>query len=335
MTRRAANTNADGKTTGPGKSTRPDAPSTRVAPGTADSARRRRSESPGETSATAQRPQPEPGQPAHTDDEGTEQHRFGTQSVRRAIAVLRLVACGQDAGMKLSEVAALSGLSRPTAHRLLGVLVDEGVVEQDATTRRYVIGRETTLLGLARTTGVALRQVAEPYLHALAQQAGDTVFLTVRQGADSVCIGRVLGHHPIQVLSIDVGVRRPLGASVSGIVLWSGLDDAQAARWVHRNTARLAHDQRDADVVLARVQRARQDGYTYAPDGVMPGTSAVAVPVTDEKGEITAAISIAALADRLDARRLPTVLDTMRQQAAMVTRRLEELAQARKGRGSR
>lgn len=114
----------------------------------------------------------------------------GAQSVRRAMAVLRLVAAGQDQGVRLTDVAALAGLARPTARRLLKVLMDETAVEQDPATRRYRIGNEITLLGLARPGGVSLRVVAEPYLASLAAEAGDTVFLSVRHGADSVCIGR-------------------------------------------------------------------------------------------------------------------------------------------------
>ncbi|HSV46944.1 MAG TPA: helix-turn-helix domain-containing protein, partial [Ramlibacter sp.] len=38
----------------------------------------------------------------------------GGQSVRRALAVLRLVASGQERGVRLTDIAAMSGLSRPT-----------------------------------------------------------------------------------------------------------------------------------------------------------------------------------------------------------------------------
>lgn len=252
----------------------------------------------------------------------------GTQSVRRAMTVLRLAACGQEQGVRLADVAVMAGLSRPTAHRLLRALVDECALEQDPLTRRYRIGPEMTLLGIARNSGLALRQVAEPYLDALAQQVGDAVFLTVRQGDDSVCIGRVLGHHAIQVLSIHVGVRRPLGASVSGIVLLAGLPAKEAARRLQANAQRLRHAGRDAAEVQRRVEASRTQGFTYAAEGVMPGTSALAVPVKDARGTVVAAISVAALAPRLDTRRLPTVRADMLAQSAMVTRRLEELAQA-------
>ena len=68
----------------------------------------------------------------------------GAQTVRRAMSVLRLVAEGQDRGVRLTDVAAMSGLARPTVHRLLKVLMDEMAVEQDAGTRRYrIVSRQS------------------------------------------------------------------------------------------------------------------------------------------------------------------------------------------------
>lgn len=259
---------------------------------------------------------------------GAGEARVG-QSVRRAVALLRLVATGQEEGVRLTDLVEMSGLSRPTVHRLLRVLMDETAVEQDAATRRYRVGDELSLLGLARRDRFPVRAIAEPFLGALAAESGDTVFLSMRHGADSVCIARHLGSHPIQVLSIDVGVRRPLGASVSGIVLLAGAPPDEARAVTQANARRLALCRRSVRDVLRGVQAARESGHVHAPQGVMPGTSAVAVPLTDAHGRVLAAISIAALAERLDRRRVPAVLAAMRRHAALITARHAEVMRAR------
>lgn len=253
----------------------------------------------------------------------------GAQSVRRAMSLLRLVAAGQDQGVRLTDVATLAGLTLPTARRILKVLMDETAVEQDPSTRRYRIGNEITLLGLARPGGVSMRTVAQPYLNDLAALAGDTVFLSVIHGADSVCIGRYLGSHPIQVLSIQVGARRPLGASVSGIVLLAGMDKQAATEVTLANQKRLAGVGRSVKSILAEVSAARRNGYVYAPEGVMSGTSAIAVPVTDASGRVVAAISIATLTDRLRRDRARQLIETMRSNAGQISNRLMELDKAR------
>lgn len=251
------------------------------------------------------------------------------QSVRRAMAILRLVAAGQDRGVRLTDVAAMSGLAPPTVHRFLKVLMEETAVEQDPTTRRYRIGHEITLLGLARPGGVSIRAVAEPYLAALAAEVGDTVFLSVRHGADSVSIARSLGSHPIQVLSINVGARRPLGASVSGVVLLAGMRPDEAQAITARNEKRLRTAGRTAAEVMSAVAACRAQGYTFAQAGVMPGTSAVAVPIRDESGEVVAAISIATLAERLPPDRVRSVVARMIEQVQRITGRLADIGGAR------
>lgn len=250
----------------------------------------------------------------------------GAQSVRRALAILRLVASGQERGVRLVDVAQMSGLSRPTVHRLLKVLIDETAVEQDPLTRRYLVGTELSLLGLARSGRFPIRAIADPYLQALAAEIGDTVFLSVAHGTDSVCIARYVGSYPIQVLSIDVGVRRPLGASVSGLVLLGGMDPAQARALTEANAPRLAAAKRDVAAVLRNAKAARDQGHVYAAQGVMPGTSAAAIPIQDAHGRVLAAVSITALADRLDRKRLATVLARAKAQAEAITRRHTEVA---------
>jgi DNA-binding IclR family transcriptional regulator len=249
----------------------------------------------------------------------------GAQTVRRAMALLRLVATGQEQGVRLTDVAQMSGLSRPTAHRLLKVLIDESAVEQDAATRRYRIGPELVLLGLARSSGLPIRSVADPLLRELSQQVGDTVFLTVRHGTDSVCVARHPGHHAIQVLSIEVGVRRPLGASVSGVVLLAALPPADSRAITQALAPRLQPLGLTPAEVDKRVQAARALGHAVAEQGVVPGTRALAVPVQDALGQVVAVISIAAMADRLDRKRRADVLALMQQQAQRITQRLQSV----------
>ena len=116
----------------------------------------------------------------------------GTQSIRRALEVLNHLAVGRDVGVRLSDLCRSTGLSRPTAHRILRVLSEEGLVEHRPETRRYVIGDQVAILALARNPRLPLLRAAEPHLRQVAAKIGDAVLLTVRTGLDSVCLGRQL-----------------------------------------------------------------------------------------------------------------------------------------------
>jgi len=253
----------------------------------------------------------------------------GAQSIRRAVAILRVLATGQERGVRLADVVAVCGLNRPTVHRILKVLGEEGAVEQDPATRRYLVGREVSLLGLARGTRAPVRAVAEPYLSHLAEQIGDTVFLTVRSGADSIGVDRKLGHYPVQVRALDIGARRPLGVGVAGVMLLACLLEDEAADLVRANAQRLARYQLTPARLMDRVRTARNKGYAYADVGIVKGTSAVAVPVFGPDRSALAAISVAAISDRLRPVRASAVAAQMRAQADLVTRRLAQMNRAR------
>ncbi|CAM4016222.1 IclR family transcriptional regulator [Bordetella muralis] len=252
----------------------------------------------------------------------TEDSTGGAQTVRRALSILRLVACGQERGVRLIDLVRMSGLNRPTVHRLLKTLIQEGAVEQDSDTRRYLIGPEIGLLGLARTRRFPLLTVADPYLRELADEVGDTVFLSIRHGHDSICIGRHTGHHPIQVLSIEVGARRPLGLGVSGVALLACLAPEESVSLVQQNATRLELQGERVHDVLASVEQARAlGGLAHKPAGLMPGTSAVAVPIAGTDGQALGAVTVTAMAERLAEQRFPLVVERMRQAAAAIAAR--------------
>ncbi|MDS1140174.1 IclR family transcriptional regulator [Pusillimonas sp. SM2304] len=255
----------------------------------------------------------------------------GSQTVARAIQVLRLVACGQELGVRLTDLVQMSGLNRPTVHRILKTLQAEGAVEQDALSRRYRIGPEITLLGIARTRRFPLMSVAGTSLVQLAQSVGDTAFISIRHGLDSICIGRQTGHHPIQVLSIDVGARRPLGVGVSGVALLSCLSEDEAAALTLANNKRLAFHGLTVDALSERIIDARRTGYAYTSVGVMSRTRAVAVPVLSDAGEPLAALTITAMAERLTAERLPSVVQIMQGQAQSIGHQYSEQSRLSQG----
>jgi len=255
----------------------------------------------------------------------------GAQSIRRAISILRLLAAGQEHGVRLTDLVEESGLNRPTVHRILRVLVEEGAVEQDGESRRYMIGQEVSALGLARSARFPIRSIADPYLQHVCERAGDTVFLTIRNGFDSICVDRKIGSYPVKVLSIEVGARRPLGVGVGGLALLAFLDENEAAAIIKVNEQRLTRHRLAPARLIERVRQTRSRGYAYTDVGVVPGTRAVAVPVLGHAREPVAAISVAATTSRLPVSRLASLVSLMKEQAGLISRRLAAIDRARSG----
>lgn len=248
----------------------------------------------------------------------TDKKPDGAQAVRRALAVLRVLAAGQESGVRLLDVAQATGFNRATVHRLLQVMIDEGAVEQDPSTRRYLIGSDVSLMGMARTARFPIRAVAVPQLRTLSEKEGETSFLTIRSGDDSVCIARELGSFMVKVLSIEVGARRPLGVGVSGLVLLAALRDAEIDEIMQRNASKLSGLGIAATALRERIALTRDKGFAYAPVGVVPYTRALAVPVLNPEGEVVAGLAVTAVSNRIPERRLPTLVAAMSARAQAI-----------------
>jgi DNA-binding IclR family transcriptional regulator len=245
--------------------------------------------------------------------------------LNRAFEVLRILALGGEHGMRLKDIVSYSGLSRPTVHRILQTLIAEGVAEQEGSTRRYRVGPEISLLGLSRPAQLPVKAAAEPYLTQLANELGDTAFLTIRAGWDSVAIDRRTGSYPIKVLAIDVGKRRPLGVGAAGVMLLAMLPRDQADYICERNESRLPDDAPSMAIIRERVEAARRHGFAYNDTGVLQGTRAIAVPVLDPDGRGIATLALSAMADRLASSSLPRLVKAMHAKSALITQRLGEL----------
>jgi DNA-binding IclR family transcriptional regulator len=246
------------------------------------------------------------------------QPRPGAQSLRRALAVLRVLAAGRETGLPLSEVVAATGLTRPTAHRLVHVLIEEGIVERRARSKRFAIGLQVPELALARQSRSALIVASEPYLSELSRQVGDTLFLTVRTGLDSLCVARLIGTYPIQVLSIEVGARRPLGVSSAGIAILAAVPPVEARQIIAQNEVRFGAYRTTPANALDQIAAARRRGYGIHHIGLVPGTKAVSATIRGIEGRPIAAITIAAIRSRLGSRRESEVGEMLKNTARSI-----------------
>lgn len=245
-------------------------------------------------------------------------HPDGAQSVRKALAILRILAAGQESGVRLLDVARATGVNRSTVHRLMQVMIEEGAVEQNPATRRYLIGSDVSLMGMARMARFPIRGLAVPHLRMLSEKEGETSFLTIRSGDDSVCIAREAGSYQVKVLVIEVGARRPLGVGVSGMVLLAALPDDEIDGIMLRNDSRLRGLGIAPDTLRQRVAQVRERGFAFAPNGIVPHTRALAVPVHTATGEVIAGLAVTAISSRLPERRVQALVGAMRERASAI-----------------
>src|SRR5438445_8974624 len=91
----------------------------------------------------------------------------------RVAAVLRALSGFADSGASTSQVARSAVLARPTVHRLLTALADEGYVDRDQRTGLWYLGPELYLLGEMAARRYDVTGHARAAVHRLAATTGE------------------------------------------------------------------------------------------------------------------------------------------------------------------
>ncbi|CAM3695534.1 IclR family transcriptional regulator [Bordetella tumulicola] len=250
----------------------------------------------------------------------------GTQSLQRAIALLRIIAGNNRAGSRLVELYRRTGLERPTVHRLLQGMVAEKMVHQDAQSKRYYLGTFAYELGLAAAPKVAMRDICLPHLDAIAEHTGDTVFLTVRSGFDGICVARSDGSFPIKMFVHDVGRHRPLNVGASGLALLSALPDDEIDRVCRINVERTRRkNPRFTEAALrASIESTRRRGYATTKVMDEPPVHSVGMVIRSPDGTPAAGVSVSTLASRLGNNRLEMVVHCLSDAIALIEAELRK-----------
>jgi DNA-binding IclR family transcriptional regulator len=225
----------------------------------------------------------------------------GAQTLRRGLAILKLLARYQPAGLRISDIGRRLGLNKATAVRLTQALVDERFVVHDAATRCYRLGPETFAIGLAAEPGYTLQRLATESLRALALETGDWVFFSVLQGFEAICISRETGDMPIPPDALRLGDRHPLGVGAGGLALLAALPDDEVEEALAANGRAIEeHFPRMPVQVIRRLMaETRERGYSVIPGIVAPGFWALGVPLLQPDGRPVAAIVLVSAEGRL------------------------------------
>jgi DNA-binding IclR family transcriptional regulator len=214
-------------------------------------------------------------------------------SVLRACSIMELLA-SERGDVPLARVASETGLTRPTAHRILATLEMAGWVRK-AAGGRYGLTVKVFTIGSAAPEAATLREVARPVVAWLAAETGDTAYLLLPHEGRATCLERVEGPHPVRVHAVSVGGSIPMvggGAPMAILAHRPDLLDEAAPSGRLRTHLR------------KRVEEILAQGYAMTTDDVIPGVSALGAAIFDASGRAVAGVSVTGTNDRFTGREL-------------------------------
>ncbi len=242
------------------------------------------------------------------------------QSVERAARMIEAIHRREPEGARLTDLTSDTGLQKTTAHRFLTTLRHLGLVDVDESDGTAHLGLTFVSLGIAASNRHGLLEVAKPHLSKLADLTGDTVYFSLLDGIESVCVARVTGSYPVRALTLNVGDRRPLGLGAGSLALLAALPSAKREEALLSLSPLLAPwPSIDTMRISGLVDAAVEDGYATNHELVIDGVSGIGVAVLNAQQEPVAAISVAAVSSRLGADRSEKIVGWVHEEA----RRLE------------
>lgn len=213
----------------------------------------------------------------------------GLKSVASALDLLDCFLDDEELGV--TDVARRLNVAKSTAHRLLTTLASRGLVEQNPENGRYRLGLHLFELGHLALERIELRRRSKALLEHLREASGWTVHLSVRQGADSLFLERLVTLRGMKAIE-QYRRRWPLHATSSGKVICAYDPEAAHARVEAGFPAFTAHTITSERAFATELKAIRRQGYAISRGELMPQLASVAAPVLDGHGIAIAAISI-------------------------------------------
>jgi len=143
--------------------------------------------------------------------------QFGAMG--KAFSILETLT-GNEQPLSMAELARETGMTKPTAHRIISVLAELGFVERDHGKRGYVEGSRLIQFALDTLRATAPRNMRHAVLRTLSEETGETCNFGILAGAEVIYLDRVEANKPLG-LRFEPGSMVPAHCSAIGKLLLS------------------------------------------------------------------------------------------------------------------
>ncbi len=254
---------------------------------------------------------------AHNDGAGERYERLTELGATgKAFSVIEAISANPEP-TTMSEIIRTTGMTKPTAHRIVNLLMNIGFLERDVSGIGFIEGGNLVDLAHRTLAAAAPRSLRRSILQGISDEVGETSNYGVLSGAEVIYIDRVEAKWPLG-LRFDAGSKVPAHCTAIGKLLLSRLPEGQLA--VLLQTMPLsrytANTITDVDALKSALKKIRKNGIGVDNQEFMHGVVCVAVPVVKEDGRCIGGIAISAPEARMTLNDALAFMPQMREAAA-------------------
>jgi DNA-binding IclR family transcriptional regulator len=239
----------------------------------------------------------------------------GIQSIEVGGALL-LALAHHGRPLPLKDLAREAGMSAAKAHPYLVSFGKLGLIGQEGASGHYGLGPLAMQLGLISLQQYDPVRLATPMLAELARELNLTVAIAVWGNRGATIVRIEEAPTPVHV-NMRHGTVLSLRGTASGLLFAAHLAPA-ALRAALAAEGETGPD----DALAARLAGVRRDGLAIVVDGALPGVSATAAPVFDERSQLVLSLTAIGPNASFDARLDGVVAQMLRAASVRLSRLL-------------
>ncbi|MDD2568611.1 MAG: IclR family transcriptional regulator [Clostridia bacterium] len=242
------------------------------------------------------------------------------QSVDRIVTILALLA-DSSKGLGITDLYEACELPKSTLHRILTSLVMHDFAVQDPHTKKYRLGSAMLRMGARFLSQNDVRAIARPYLEQAEKELRETVYLCILQGERVICVDAVSTSRDLNYF-VSVGKEMPfnISAAAKAILAYQPADFIANVLGSDKIAFKTANSITDPERLEKHLASIRILGYSICEEEMEEGATAVAAPLWDWRGQVTASVAVIGPAVRLQGSYRQGVVDVILATAQVISR---------------
>ncbi len=241
-------------------------------------------------------------------------------SSERIIRVIETVVSRQHTGIRFTEVVEETGIAKATVHRLLGELIDLGILTFSTESKRYRASLKLASLGAGVIANFNLRNHVHPQLIKLHQETKHTCNMGIKQGDVGIYTDKIESHDYGIKLFSEVGKTFPLYCTALGKVLLAYGPAAERKRVLSRPMKPFTPKTvTDARQLVQQLTTVREQGFALDCEEITRGIICIAAPVFGPHEDILCAISVTFPAYLAEERGIASDIEAVKRHASAIS----------------
>jgi DNA-binding IclR family transcriptional regulator len=222
--------------------------------------------------------------------------------------------------LTFDEISTRCRFPSSTLYRFLDNLTRAGLLRLNPSTKEYRLGAVFIRLGQVAQKGIPLLELCYPLMRRLSSDTGESVFLSIREGREKICVCSVESERrPIRYVPRPGSVA-PLHVGASGRAILAFVSEEELKDLVDKGKLISVTPKTITDKVKLkeRLIRIRESGYDYSEGESVVGAWGLGYPILDPTGCACASLTLAGtMLDPLGPR-LNTFVEIMKRSVAEI-----------------